>query len=90
MTAQVVAIIEGDRSSSLQSDDGFAVTSHRIHREFDVTVMLRFTQSQCFLETDLVGNVSAQCIVGTGLVGDHVRNDAPFENLWNDVGGIPE
>ena len=90
LSAEVVAVIEDDRSAFLQFNHGLAVENHRSIGHANVFIRIGIPQFKCFFVGDAVGDVAVQFVVGGGLVGDDVGDDAFFDEGGEDVGAVSE
>ena len=90
LLADVVAVVEDDRSRLLEGEHGSHVIGHRRHGAADVLVRVALAERVGFCQADASRHVPAQRIVGGGLVGDEIGVPAAADELRLDVGRVAD
>src|SRR5580693_8840439 len=88
--ADVVSVVECDRSHLLQTQHAFDVARHGVERLLCIGLRIALAQFERLREGHAVRNVSVQRIMSRGLIGEYVRNDAAFGELRNHIGAIAD
>ena len=83
--ADVVAVVEGDGTRTLEGEHGADVIGHGCCRSADVLVGVRCSQRPRVISRYIVCDISVERIVGRGLVGHDVRPPASPNQLRLDV-----
>src|SRR5580704_16101283 len=86
--ANVVAVVKGDGAKLLQVEHALDVLGHGGDGVFAIFLRIGRAEFDCFGEGHAIGDVAADGIVGAGLIGENVGNDAALGEFGNEVGTI--
>src|SRR5579875_3797586 len=86
--ADVVTVVEGDRSQLLQCEHSFNVNGNGFEGAPPVGFRIGFAQIRGLLDGEVLWDVTADRIVRTGLIGEQIGHDAAAGEGGNDVRAV--
>ena len=88
LCADVVAVVEDDRTGALEGEHGPDVLGDGLHGPMQVRVRIRCAEIEGLLEGEAGGHIATQRIVCAGLVGDDVGPPPTTDQLGLDLRGV--
>src|SRR5262249_34549334 len=86
--SDVVTVVEHFGAASLQGEHRVDFDGQRAFRAIDVTLGIARSELDCLLEREAYRDVTAERIVGGGLLGHEVRRDAALDESRVDLGRV--
>ena len=89
LSAEIVAVVEGDGSTLLHFEHGAAVFGHGAHGLGDVPFGIGLAESHDGAVIHPVGHVAVEGIVSGSLVGQNIGDDVVAKQVGKHIGAIP-
>ena len=90
VSAEVIAVVDRDRSGILEGDDRFAVHTHRRHGASHVLIGIRSAHFRCGVHAQAGRHITVQRIVRRGLIRHDIRDDTTTYQLGKHLGTVPD